>query len=88
MGQQLKKNFEQYASKMSLYADQLEEQVAEDTKTPEDKKFDLSLYEKLKSDNGKSLASIFFSLLFKVFDEEQQKVEKYFIGYLEQLISQ
>jgi hypothetical protein len=88
MGKLLKKNFEQYNSKMSLDTDEPEDE-AEDTKTePEDKKFDLSLYDTLKSENGKSQASIFFSLLCKVFDEEIQKVDKHFLGYLEQLISQ
>jgi hypothetical protein len=55
MGKQLKKNFESYASKMSFDAEEPEEE-AEDTKTEvkEDKKFDLALYDKLKSENGKS----------------------------------
>lgn len=85
MGQQLKKNFEEYANKMND-ADEPEEET-EDTKV-EDKKFDLTLYDKLKNDNGKSQASIFFNLLCKVFDEEIQKVDKHFEGYLNQLISQ
>jgi hypothetical protein len=58
MGKLLKKNFEQYASKMSLDADEPEEET-EDTKTElpgsrEDKKIDLAIYDKLKNENGKS----------------------------------
>jgi hypothetical protein len=65
MGQQLKKNFEEYAARGA----EENEEEAEDSK-PEDKKFDLSLYDKLKTENGKRPDSIFFNLLCKVFDEE------------------
>lgn len=71
---------------MSLDADDVDDE-AEDTKTT-DKAFDVSLYDKLKNENGKSTPSIFFNLLCKVFDEETKKVDQHFEGYLNQLISQ
>jgi len=83
MGAQLKKNFETFAAQG---VEEVDEEV-EDTK-PEEKKFDLSLYDKLKTENGKVAASIFFNLLCKVFDEEIQKVDIHFENYLGQLISQ
>ena len=67
MAAQLKKNFEEYAAQG---VEDHEEEV-EDTK-PEDKKFDLSIYDKLKSENGKTGPTIFFNLLWKVFDGEVQ----------------
>lgn len=90
MGKLLKKNFENYANKMSLGTDEPEEEVEDKIETPatDAKKFDMAIYETLKVENGKSQASIFFSLLCKVFDEEEKKVRNYFLGYLEQLISQ
>jgi hypothetical protein len=83
MAAQLKKNFEEYAAQG---VEDHEEEV-EDTK-PEDKKFDLSIYDKLKSENGKTGPTIFFNLLCKVFDEEMQKVDLHFDGYMSQIISQ
>lgn len=83
MGQQLKKNFETFAAQG---VEENDEEV-EDAK-PEEKKFDLSLYDKLKNENGKVAASIFFNLLCKVFDEEIQKVDIHFENYLGQIISQ
>jgi len=83
MAAQLKKNFEEYAAQG---VEDHEEEV-EDTK-PEDKKFDLSIYDKLKSENGKTGPIIFFNLLCKVFDEEMQKVDLHFDGYMSQIISQ
>jgi transcription termination factor Rho len=77
MAAQLKKNFEEYAAQG---VEENDEEV-EDAK-PEDKKFDLSSYDKLKSENGKTGPTIFFNLLCKVFDEEMQKVDLHFEGYM------
>jgi hypothetical protein len=79
MGQKLKKNFEEYVSTVN---DQEDIEETEETKPTEAKKYDLSLYDKLKTENGKSNSTIFFNLLTKVFDEDMQKVDKNFDGYL------
>lgn len=84
MGQQLKKNFEEYAAQGTEEPDE----EAEDTVKNDDKKFDLSLYDKLKNENGKVGSGIFFNLLCKVFDEEMGKVDLHFDSYLGQIISQ
>jgi len=58
----------------------------EDTKANE--KADLSVYDKLRKENGKAPSTMFFSLLQNVFDEDMQKVDDYFEGYLFELIAQ
>ena len=82
MGACLKKNFEEYANKMDLAAEVGENEEDEDSKAAEDSKFDLQTYDKLRNENGKNGATLFFSLLTKVFDEDMGKVNKYFEGYL------
>lgn len=52
MGNSLKENFEEYVNKMKLAPEEDEEET-EDTKAPVDKKADLSLYDELKTKNGK-----------------------------------
>jgi len=54
MGELLKKNFEEYAQKQEMAAQGVEEEDEEEAKNDSnDKKFDSSLYKKLRYTNGK-----------------------------------
>jgi len=84
MGNMLKKNFENYANKKRMADEGMGEEEEEEKQEIEP---DLSMYEKFKTENGKQPSLILFSLLCKIFDEDMQKVDNYFSGYLEALIS-
>lgn len=83
MGGILKKNFESYAMKMKAISDGMVDPEEEDTK-PEEL---LSIYEELKTKNGKAPSVILFQLLSKIFDEDMTKVEDYMKGYLDALVA-
>lgn len=72
----LVKSFEEYIVKQKN-----DDQDDEEEKN-EDKKVDLGIYDKLKKENKKEPASIFFFLLTKIFDMEIALVKEYFNGYL------
>ena len=46
------------------------------------------MYEKFKTENGKAPSTSIVSLLCKIFDEDMNKVENYFHGYLENILKQ
>ena len=88
MGDLLKKNFEDFAMKKKMSEEgNVEEEEGEDNKGKEIIP-DLSMYEKFKTENGKTPSTIIFSLLCKIFDEDMNKVENYFHGYLENILKQ
>lgn len=83
MGNLLKKNFESYAMKMKAIDEGMVDPEEEETK-PEEL---LSVYEDFKTKNGKAPQVILFQLLSKIFDDDMTRVEEYFKGYLDAILS-
>lgn len=88
MAGKIKKNFEEYVLKKTNESEPAEEDDGEEVKESKDDKskseqFDLSLYKTMNRKNGKTYDDLFYGLLLRVFDEEIQKVEKYFESYLD-----
>ena len=85
MNEIIKKNFEEFVLKIenSIAEQDIENDEEDKNQKKKEERFDVYPYKRLQRENGKQGSQMFYSLLSGVFDEDIQRVEKYFFKYIQ-----